>query len=58
MTPSPGADLATRRRLIALLLLRGQLATLRAGEPQAAQSAVEDRAAAPGAPPPSGKDPA
>ena len=46
MATSPADDLATRRRLIALLLLRGEL------------PAPEDRDAAPASPPPSGKDPA
>lgn len=47
MATSQADDLATRRRLIALLLLRGEL------------PAPEDRdAPAPAAPPPSGKDPA
>ena len=47
MATSPADDLANRRRLIALLLLRGEL------------PAPEDRdQPAPVIPPPSGKDPA
>jgi hypothetical protein len=47
MATSQADDLAARRRLIALLLLRGEL------------PGPEDRdAPAPAAPPPSGKDPA
>jgi hypothetical protein len=45
MATSPADDLAARRRLIALLLLRGEL------------PAPEERDTAPSTPPPSGKDP-